>query len=560
MLLKINNPTDETREKTSLSGPVNAGETQLVVLNTTGFSANDFIVIRKIGDEQTELRQISSVSAGTINVTSSVGYSHTTGIDVFKIPFNQIEISRKTSASGTFSVLATVDIQPDSLQTVYDDTNGQSTYFYRVRFFNSYSGQYSSYSGTLAGTGAATSQSGSMVDIVLHRVNDEGGDYTSRVEVLRELRLAFQQVYNAMIQSSSEFYLDRIEIPTESFKHEYTLPDNFAEVSEVRDGNEDLVPPTKRYDQYAEKGYELTGKNTIYFIDVPEPSSTSVTPLVVLANNAYDADGTWTADDDALNITTDNNEYKIGSGSINFDIDVSQDAANQATIYVSDMTAQDLSDYEDTGRWRVWVHIPDVTHINSVEMKWGSSTSVYWSLDVEKDYKNHAFHDGWNLIEFYWGDSSVTETGSPTTTDAEAVDYLALTIKYDSTQADEADFRVDAIQIATSWEANSIYEVSFFKQPDAVLDELTEFEIPEGYQFLLVDYAVAQILYRQGERDTLANKIMKSFEANISRLVSQSAKRTRRVIGFSHGHTRHYRSAASDSSTVVHSDGNVTRL
>lgn len=561
MLVKIQNPTNECRELTALSAKVDAGTASLPVLNTDGFATNDYIVLRKIGDEQAELVQVNSVAAGTLNLTATTARSHHAGAEIFVIPYNQIEISRKTSASGSFSVLVTIDIQPDTIQTVYDHTQGQTTDFYRVRFYNSTSGQYSSYSNTLEGTGASTSQAGVIIDQVLRRTNDEKADYSFRSEVLKDLNLAYQKVYNQVIKASSEYYQVSLELQTGDFKHEYTMPDNFKQIERITDADDNEIDPVPISDRYDSRGYELIGKNKLYLKDVPEPTSTSTTtPTTVLANNAYDSDGTWTAGDDATNVTTDTDEFKEGTGSINFDIDVSQDADNKATLSLSDMTAQDLDAFEDTGKWRMWVYLPDVTYITSTTFRWGSSSTKYWELDKESDYKLHAFHDGWNLIEFSWGDSAVTETGSPVTADAGAIDYLALIINYSSSQPDDTDFRLDAIRIANTWDSNTVYNVTYLKQPAQVKNEMDEFEIPEGYEYLLIDYAVAQILLRQGDKDTLALRLLDEFDKNLSGFVSQAAKRTRRVIGFRPQYKRRYTIGRSDSTQVTHSDGAVTEL
>lgn len=562
MLIKIRNPIEVAIELSGLSNKANAGENSITVLNNEGFSANDWVVIRAIGDEQAELKQIYQVStSGTITLTSTLSFSHAIGTKVFSLPYNQYEISRKTTESGSFSVLATNNLEVDDEYSVYDDTGGQTSYFYRTRFLNSHSGQYSSYSSTLKGTGYSTRAVKIMIDTILSRTNDKYGKFTSRSEVLRDVNYAYQQVINKLMAASSEYFLHSLEIPTESFQHEYTLPSDFRELIDIRDSDSNLIIPISRHDSYESRGYELIGRNTLYLEDIPEPyTNSTVTPTVVFKNDAYDEDGTWVAGEDAENVTTDNDEYKTGVGSINFDIDVSDSANNLATITNSTFTAQDLDSYEDTGKWRVWMYLPDVTYLTSITMRWGSSSTVYWELTVTKDYKNHAFHDGWNLLQFDWGHEDVTETGSPVTADATSLDYIQFRIAYSSAQPDDTDFRLDGISIATTFDQNSVYEIRYLGQPSQLTNEMDEIELPEGYQYLLVDYAVAQILLRQGGRDTLANKLLTDFETKLGKFIAQSAKRTRRVIGFSSGTKRKYRIVGHDSSRIVHSDGHVTLL
>ncbi len=560
MLVKTRNPIETCQEISSVSGVASAGDSALIILNNEGYAANDYIVIRKIGDEQAELRQVSSVSgAGTLNLSSTTSFSHPVGTSVFTIKYNQVEVSRKTSKSGDWAVLTTIGLEVDEDFTIYDDTSGQTTHFYRTRLKNSQTGQFSGYSGIIPGTGFSTRAVKPMVDSVLERTNDRNAEFTTRKMVLNDLNYAYQKIINKLIQASHEFFQKSLEIPTESFLHRYTLPDAFREIQVMRDGDSVVVPPTPRDDR-STVGYELVGRNVLYIEDVPMPAANQVVPTMVLINDAFDTDGTWVLGDDTENITTDLDEFKVGTGSINFDVDVSDSVNNKATITISDMTAQDLSDFDDSGRWRTWMYIPDVTYTESIDMKWGSSSTVYWTLNVTKDYKRTALHDGWNLLEFNWADENVSEVGDPTSTDAEVIDYLAIIINYSANQPDDTDYRLDAIQIADRWDHNSVYEIDYMAQPPQLTNEMDLVELPEGYQYLLIDYAVGQIYRRQPEKDITANKLLREFDDTLDRFIAQTSKRTRRTRGMKPNKKRNYRNAWSNSSRIVHSDGGITPL
>ncbi len=544
MKVKIPNPIDTCEEQTALSKEANAGASSLTVLNNNGISANNFIVLAKMGTEQAEIVQVSSISgANTLVLSGTTRFGHGSGSFIFVTPFNQVEISRKATASSTFAVLTTIDLEVDQFLTIFEDTGGQTTNFYKSRFKNESSGQFSSFSQIRAGTGRTTREASAIIDTILLRTEDPDGEFTTRQQVLDDVNLGYQEVVNALIQASAEYFQRKLEIPTEDFKFEYSLPDDFREVQEVRDGNENIVNPNPRATIFdLEPGYEIVGRNIIYINDVPQPSSTSTpSPTTVLINDAFDTDGTWAAELDAENVTTDLDEFKVGTGSINFDVDVSNDSGNVAAITNSTMTAQDLSDFDDSGKWRVWVFIPDVTYTSNVTFRWGSSSTVFWALTVERDFRRKSLHDGWNLLEFNWGDSAVAETGDPGTSDAEAIDYLSVRINYTANQPDDTDYRIDAVKIANSWNGNNFYEVTYLFQPNQLVDEMDLIQLAEGQQGLLIDYAVAQILFRKGERDTQAERTLKRFNDNLSTFITQSAKRTRRMIGFRlYGYRRKY--------------------
>lgn len=155
--------------------------------------------------------------------------------------------------------------------------------------------------------------------------------------------------------------------------------------------------------------------------------------------------GTWTADttnSDALNLTVDTLEYKNGSASLNFDIDVSQSANNRATIYNSGITAKDLSDYENLASFVFWVYFPTVTYASSVTLYVGSDSSNYYSGTSTTDINGNAFVVGWNQIKVDWDD--MTATSSP---DSSSVAYIRFDINYTASQGDDTDYRIDDLRI-----------------------------------------------------------------------------------------------------------------
>lgn len=155
--------------------------------------------------------------------------------------------------------------------------------------------------------------------------------------------------------------------------------------------------------------------------------------------------GTWAADatnGDALNLSADTIEYKSGSGSLNFDIDVSQ-TGNNTAIISSTITSVDLTDYNSVGRFVLDVYIPDETYTSSFTLYWGSDSSNYWSVTPTTDASGNAFASGWNKVAFSWEDA--TATGSPVIT---AIDYIRIDLNYAGGQGDDTDYRYDNLVIA----------------------------------------------------------------------------------------------------------------
>lgn len=183
--------------------------------------------------------------------------------------------------------------------------------------------------------------------------------------------------------------------------------------------------------------------NDVYLVITASPENAAKT---VASFDSTTADGgTWTADttnSDATNVTADSIEYKKGSGSLNFDVDVSQSANNKATIYNSSLSTIDMSDYEDVASFIFEAYIPDTTNFTSFTLYWGSDASNYWSVTATTDIDGASFSDGWNTIKVDWEDA--TQTSSP---DVDNIDYIKIDLNYAAGQGDDTDFRLDNLRV-----------------------------------------------------------------------------------------------------------------
>jgi len=161
--------------------------------------------------------------------------------------------------------------------------------------------------------------------------------------------------------------------------------------------------------------------------------------------------GTWTVDattSDATNLTTDTYTKKQGTGSINFDVDVSQSGNNRATIYANDVANSNLEQFVDTGSFVFEMYIPDATYVSSITLSWGSDAdatpatkSNYWTATVTTDIDGEDLATGWNTIKVDWNTS--TMSGAP---DETSLTYNEITLNYTASQTDDTDFRIDYLR------------------------------------------------------------------------------------------------------------------
>lgn len=159
-------PPDLDGNFTFLNTDYAAGTSSFAVDNGLKL-ASGYLVFGNQGAEKSEILLISGTpTATTIATTTSSAFAHSRGEKIQFIPYNQIEIYE----SGTLST--TVGIRVDSTETYYNDVDGVSTDEYKVRFKNSTSTKYSSYSDTVLATGFLENSAGSVIKKALIQLGE----------------------------------------------------------------------------------------------------------------------------------------------------------------------------------------------------------------------------------------------------------------------------------------------------------------------------------------------------------------------------------------------------
>ena len=160
--LFITPPDLGENERTFIATDAAAGVTSFTVDNGNKFAANEYAVVGAVGMEKTEILLMSAVAATTLTTGTSV-FAHNRGESVTFIPFNQAKIERSTDAGVIYSALATINLRPDSTETVYVHTTGASTDYYRVKFYNSTSTDETQVSDGIIATGFAAGSVGTII-------------------------------------------------------------------------------------------------------------------------------------------------------------------------------------------------------------------------------------------------------------------------------------------------------------------------------------------------------------------------------------------------------------
>ncbi len=148
MILSVSNDITKQQgiQQTYVSSAISAGGTASPVKNIDGFTNQWAIQLGQTGEETAEIMIVSGVPSGTTlnfgtspaHTAGTLFFSHAQDTPIYQLHYDQVVFSRSTAGTvGPFSALSTVNIQPDSLYTTYNDQNGAATYAYFTQYYNS---------------------------------------------------------------------------------------------------------------------------------------------------------------------------------------------------------------------------------------------------------------------------------------------------------------------------------------------------------------------------------------------------------------------------------------
>ncbi len=141
-------------------------------------------------------------------------------------------------------------------------------------------------------------------------------------------------------------------------------------------------------------------------------------PIIVNQIDSITNNGTWATGGTGSNLTLNNTNFAQGAGSLQFDV-----TTGTGYIENSTMIAVNLSEVLNQSSFFVWVYIPTGSQLTSVNLRFGSSSSAYYTKTVTQTQQGTAFVNGWNLCQFEWATSSVV--GSP---DDTAINYARVSL------------------------------------------------------------------------------------------------------------------------------------
>ena len=276
-----------------------------------------------------------------------------------------------------------------------------------------------------------------------------------------------------VINSAVNFIKAQISLPGQEREEDfeffddqnfYVVPSGFAEPISLRFDNDRYNQNNRFHFRPGELLFERVKNTTSGTRLWGTYYGTGVPQLMILAKNntasipidTFDSETTvtWTATDDASNISYDPYTKKEGAASLAFDTAVN--VANRASLTGS-MAATDWSSVEDIGHFRLWVDLPTTTDFTSISINWGTGVGDYLKRTVTTQRDGSAFVAGWNEIDLPW-DASVVQVGSP---DLTALTYLKLDFDYEAGFVPQINWRVDYLRIGVPDEMRMNYYTTY---------------------------------------------------------------------------------------------------
>jgi len=159
-------------------------------------------------------------------------------------------------------------------------------------------------------------------------------------------------------------------------------------------------------------------------------NDTSLPQGVVL--DTCEATTGWTANSTASNLSEDNVNFASGSGSLSFDV-----TTGTGSISKTLSSTLDMSSHLNQSSLFYYLYLPTGSQLTSTSIRWGSSSSAYYTRTLTTTNDGNAFTTGWNLIRADW--LGATVVGSPTVT---AIAYIDILV---TVTANQTGIKVDNI-------------------------------------------------------------------------------------------------------------------
>lgn len=207
MLILVNNRIlTGDREKTYLTANADAGATTIVTRGVDSFAwaENDWVIVGEIGNPNSEICRISGAVTNGPNLTvTALKFSHSADEPVYYVDFNKIRYYRSATTDGAKTLLATVDVMPENIQSRYDDQANLTGYAF-AQFYNSLTGGLSQFSAPIPYEGQPADSLSSMIQKVRQLTDEQTDDFITDETIRLALNDKQRDVINERLWTFDE--------------------------------------------------------------------------------------------------------------------------------------------------------------------------------------------------------------------------------------------------------------------------------------------------------------------------------------------------------------------
>lgn len=292
-IVNIKNPSPLNSPFTIISTDYTSG-TILYVEDSSNFIDNNLILVGGLGNEKSEVTDLTSSppSNTSLNITA-LDHEHSTDESVQTVHWDQFCVQYKTDSAGAWVDLTTgTEFDWSNVETIYTHDDGESNYYYRVRYYNTATNKYSDWSEQVSGVGLTRSSVGSMIEEVRKNTKDETGQKVLDKTIIGYFNYA-QDIVKSMykkwpwLQDEATIDPDTLALPSD-FKRAYRLKYNFVSGTDSQTYYLRYLSLVDFQNKYSDNNASTSDYLVEYTIDTINnviklgPSPTTATPILTL--------------------------------------------------------------------------------------------------------------------------------------------------------------------------------------------------------------------------------------------------------------------------------------
>lgn len=230
-----------------LNDNIASGVSSIDIDSITGFTDEDYLLLESFGNETAEIVQINGAPSGSsITLVSATKFAHSESTKVTILKYNQVKYYHTaTAVFATDTLLGTLDIQADSLHTVYSDIDNPTGFGWFV-FYNltvgAATGGTSQNSNAIPYSDFNKASANKILKSFFSILNAKERRIITEEDGLRYLNQAYSIVTNELNLVSSDYNVsDEVDIAVVANTKEYDLEDDFSDVVSIFHDDDNIV-------------------------------------------------------------------------------------------------------------------------------------------------------------------------------------------------------------------------------------------------------------------------------------------------------------------------------